>query len=204
VEFFDVIKRRRSIRNYTKEPVPREEILKLLEAARQAPSGTNRQPWRFLVVQDMTKRKQLQAAAYDQRWMSGAPVIIVCCADLNAYLRSNVRTRVNELIEVGAFEDVPQVKDYVACQPEQARQLNEIIPSAMFNVGIAIEHMVLAATDLGLGTCWVQRIDRTKIKEICGLADSLFVVALLVLGYPNQTPRPRPRLPLEEIYLGEI
>ncbi len=204
MELFDVIKRRRSIRKYTKEPVPRGEIFKLLEAARQAPSGTNRQPWRFLVVQDNAKRKQLQAAAYDQRWMSTAPVIIVCCADLNAYSRSNVRTRVEELIEIGAFEDVPEVRNYVACLPEQAWQMNDIIPSAMFNVGIAIEHMVLAATDLGLGTCWVQRIDRAKIMDACELADNLFVVALLVLGYPNQNPRPRPRLPLEEIYLGEI
>jgi nitroreductase len=204
MELKDVIQNRRSIRKYKSEKIHRDLILQLLEAARLAPSGTNRQPSRFVVVQDEARRRELQVAAFDQKWMSNAPVIIVCCADVNAYLRSNLRTRVEELIEVGGFEDSPLMREYVNLAPEKIEQVKEVLPTATFNVGIAIEHVVLAATDLGLGTCWVQMIDRSKIRKICSLPDHLFVVTLLVVGYPDETPKPRPRLPLEQIVIGEF
>ncbi len=91
MELKEIIQKRRSIRKYKDKPVSRDIIFQLLEAARLAPSGTNRQPWRFVVVQDSAMRRELQKASFDQRWISSGPVIIVCCADLNSYLRSNVR-----------------------------------------------------------------------------------------------------------------
>lgn len=204
MELLDVIKNRRSIRKFKADEVPQNKIITLLESARLAPSGTNRQPSRFFIAKSKQKRKELVEAASNQMWMHTAPVIIVCCADLESYLRRNVKTRVEELIDVGAFEDFKQVRDYTETAPDTQEKLKDIVPFAMFNVGIAIEHMVLTATDLGLGSCWVQLIDRARIIEICNLPSNLFVVALLVVGYPEQDPKPRPRLPLDKIYLGDI
>lgn len=75
-----VIKERRSVRAYSPEPVPEEDILKILDAARWAPSAGNLQPWRFIVVTDSKLKEDIAYAAYGQLWMATAPVIIVVCA----------------------------------------------------------------------------------------------------------------------------
>ncbi|GAB6155084.1 hypothetical protein JCM17380_38350 [Desulfosporosinus burensis] len=72
------IMNRRSIRKYTQNPVSDELVYELLEAARLAPSGTNHQPWRFIVVRDQVAKQQIQAAAYNQKHLSEAPVLLVC------------------------------------------------------------------------------------------------------------------------------
>ena len=69
------------------------------------------------------------------------------------------------------------------------------------NVGIAIEHIALHATTLGLGTLWVGAFSRKAVSKYLGLPERLIIVALMPLGYPAQDPSPRPRLSLEEITL---
>ncbi|RJX20321.1 MAG: nitroreductase family protein [Ammonifex sp.] len=76
-----IIKERRSVRRFKKEPVSREVIENLLEAARWAPSGGNIQPWFFYVVGDQDKRACLAAASLNQRFIAEAPVVIVVCAE---------------------------------------------------------------------------------------------------------------------------
>lgn len=70
-----------------------------------------------------------------------------------------------------------------------------------FNVAIAVEHIVLRALDFGLGTCWVRLIDEQAIRTIFGWDDSISVVALLPLGYPDESPAQRKRRTIEEIII---
>ncbi|RLI08724.1 hypothetical protein DRO42_05800, partial [Candidatus Bathyarchaeota archaeon] len=81
MEFTEVVRKRRSIRRYKNTPVPKESILKVLEAARLAPSAGHRQPWHFLVVQD---KATIEKLAGGQRWAADAPVVIVGLADPEA------------------------------------------------------------------------------------------------------------------------
>jgi len=82
VDFWDVIRRRRSVRAYEPgRPVPREVIHRLLEAAIHAPSAGNRQPWHFIVVYDGVVKEKLVSAAYGQGFVAQAPVVVVVCAD---------------------------------------------------------------------------------------------------------------------------
>ena len=74
MEFFELIEKRKSIRRYKPDLVPDDSILKVLEAARLAPSGGNRQPWHFIVVKDKETKREL---AGDREWATGAPAIIV-------------------------------------------------------------------------------------------------------------------------------
>jgi nitroreductase len=83
LELFEAIKHRRSIRAFTKEEVSEEEIGKLLEAARLAPSAGNIQPWSFVVVRDANIKRRLAEAALNQFFIEEAPVVIVACADWN-------------------------------------------------------------------------------------------------------------------------
>ncbi len=74
----EAIGKRRSIRKFKPDPIPEEKIRLLLESARLAPSGTNTQPWRFIVVKDDNTKKKLQEAAHNQRHVRRAPVVIAC------------------------------------------------------------------------------------------------------------------------------
>ncbi len=81
MDVIDVIRKRRSIRDYADTPVERDTLQRVLEAGRLAPSANNRQEWRFIVVTDPQRRRQLAAAANAQQFVAQAPVVIACCAE---------------------------------------------------------------------------------------------------------------------------
>ncbi|RLE94330.1 MAG: nitroreductase [Thermoprotei archaeon] len=80
---FEVIKARRSIRRYEPKPIPREDLEKIFEAARLAPSAKNLQPWRFVVITDPEKKKELAKACWNQMFIADAAVIVVALSDPN-------------------------------------------------------------------------------------------------------------------------
>ena len=196
----EAIGRRRSIRKFKPDPVPDECIAELLESARLAPSGCNAQPWRFKVVRQPDERMLLAMAACNQMFIAQAPVVIVCCADVKGYIEGSV-SGIQDLGKIGAVEDgvvkvlinnLEQMKSY---------SVEQIGPRIAANVAIAIEHMVLRALDFGLGTCWVRLLDGEMIRQTFGWGDNIYVVALLVIGYPAESPEPRKRLPLEALII---
>ena len=69
---------------------------------------------------------------------------------------------------------------------------------------IAIEHMILAATALGYGTCWIGAFNEDKVKQIVNAPEELAIIALLPIGVPNENPPPRPRKSFEEIFFSEV
>ncbi|MCK4320846.1 nitroreductase family protein, partial [Candidatus Bathyarchaeota archaeon] len=81
MDLFEVIRERRSIRIYTKEEVSEENIEKMIDAARLAPSAGNIQPWEFVIVKNAEIKRKLSVAALDQRFIEEAPVVIVICAN---------------------------------------------------------------------------------------------------------------------------
>ncbi|MBD3414579.1 MAG: nitroreductase [Candidatus Aminicenantes bacterium] len=76
---FDVMKSRRSIRKYKSRSIPDDVLIRVMEAARVAPSGKNLQPWRFIIVKDPKKKEQLAVASRNQSFVAQAPVVIVAC-----------------------------------------------------------------------------------------------------------------------------
>jgi len=87
MEVFEVIEKRRSVRKYKTSNVPNEDLKRILEAARLAPSAGNRQPWRFIVVRTSEQKKLLAQAARNQMFLADAGVIIVALADTEASLK---------------------------------------------------------------------------------------------------------------------
>ncbi len=85
MNIIEPIRQRRSIRAYLDKPVEREKVLRLLEAARIAPSAKNFQEWRFIVVTDAERRRRLAQAANAQAFVGEAPVVIVACAEHENY-----------------------------------------------------------------------------------------------------------------------
>lgn len=79
MDVLSAIESRRSVRQYSAQPVEEEKINKVLEAARLSPSASNQQNWKFIVVRDSAKRKKLTEAAYGQAFVGQAPVILAAC-----------------------------------------------------------------------------------------------------------------------------
>lgn len=165
MEFYDVIRRRLSVRAYKPDPVPEEVLRRILEAARLAPSAKNYQPWRFIVVTDEKIRQELVPACRGQSFIAQAPVVICACA-----------------IEEQAWKG-----------------MGGYWSAAEVDVTIALEHLILAATAEGLGTCWIGAFIEAEVKRVLQIPEGVKPVALTPLGYPAQEPKPRPRKALEEI-----
>ncbi len=172
--FDAILRNRRSVREYDSRPVAREDILAICEAARLAPSACNSQTWRFVAVTDRLLIDRLCDEAM-------RPVV------RNKWLRQA------PLVIVGCSQ-----LDIVA---------NRIgtgvtgIEYYQIDLGIAMEHMVLKATELGLGTCWIGWFNEDKVKEILNIPNSIRVSALLAAGYSKDasSPRQRSRKPLDKI-----
>lgn len=164
----DAIRARKSVRAWEDKPVPREVITEIIEAARLAPSASNRQEWRFIVVTDKQKRTALAEASRNQAFVGEAGAIIVCCAETD-----------NHKMSCG--------------------QLTYPI-----DLAIAIDHMTLRATELGLGSCWIGAFFEDEVKQLLGIPEDIRVVELLPIGYPADTsPKEKKRHTLDKILRWE-
>ena len=173
----DIIKQRRSVRAFSSRPLTPDTILSLCEAARWAPSACNSQTWRFISVTD---RETIQRICQEAM----RPVIP------NKWLVQA------PLIMVGCSQ-----LDIVA---------NRIggritgIEYYQIDLGIAMEHMVLKAVELGLGTCWIGWFREDRIRDILAIPDRVRVSALLAVGYPKDVPaKRRGRKPLDAILYSQ-
>ena len=186
----EAIQKRRSIRKFKPDPVPDELINQRLEAARLAPSGTNRQPWRFQVIREgELKKRFIEEAVMGNPHVAQAPVVIVCGSELLTFVKGH--------------KLAPPDSDYFGADSEQWEDLQKFLPDAQMYTAIAIDHMTLAATALGLGTCWVQRIRFGRAAMTLGWPRHIVVLTLLLVGYADEEPPPRQRLSLEDIVLQE-
>lgn len=200
----EAIEQRRSIRQFRDTPVPDEYITQLLEAARLAPSSANLQPWYFVVVKDQGKKNELSEICWGQRDIADAPVDIVCFADYNMYSRDERAKRRVESANPTAprtpsrFDD-PKFRDYLKSNPLPPGQ--DTLSSIVANTFIAIEHILLMAAGLGLGTCWIGGFtEYKKLNELFGLGENMVPVAVVPVGYAaGELPKARSRRPLSEI-----
>jgi nitroreductase len=171
--FSELVAARYSCRAYKTDPVSREALEQIIEAARLAPSACNRQPWRFVVATEPVLRARLleegTLPGLGMTWAAQAPVILVL-----GMQKSFVTHRVAPLVS--------QV-DYT-----------------LLDLGIAGEHAVLQAAELGLGTCWIGWIRPKEIRRILGWPAELTPQALITVGWPVSPPvRKSPRLTLDEM-----
>ncbi len=171
MDFYDVIRTRRSIRRYKSKDIPNDVLFRILESARIAPSGNNRQPWRFVVVRDEEKKKKIAQACYDQSFIAQAPLVIVCCS--------------------------------IKCTSGYQPWLEQAGPR---DVVIATDHLILAARNEGIGSCWIGALYPEKVAKIINLPDELDVVMVVPLGYPTSESafsEPTGRKSLNEIFFAD-
>jgi len=200
-----VIQDRRSIREYTPDPVSDSDIDKILEAARQAPSGENAQPWRFIVVKDAATRKKLGAIA------GGGSGRRFTAEFVTKKMQERFSSLEDEAKKKAAFEKLTsgQVSAFLADAPVDLIIVGKKdVWDLPFDTSAAIENILLMVTALNLGACWViapciDIRDEERIKELLGIPEGFKAISILSIGHPTRPHRPRPRLALNEIVFSE-
>lgn len=174
MDTLDAIRNRRSVRQYSSTPVPDEVLAKVMEAARWAPSWANTQCTRYVIVKDPATKARLAESVNkgnpSTEAIKNAPIVIVACAELN---------------KSGYYKG--------ALSTDRGDWF-------MFDVGIAMENLALAAHALGLGTVHVGFVpDSRKVDEILGLPEGVVSVEMTPLGYPAAEGKAPPRKELSEL-----
>jgi len=203
MEVKEAIQARRSIRKFQDQPVSREELMELLDAARLAPSAINAQPWRFKIVDGKDDIQWLSGSpTRGQKWVGGAGAVIVCCADLQRFLedaRAGVRfLRDNAVLPPEMLEGVENYVSRAESSPTEVLR-----GAAGMNCSIALTHIMLRAVELGLGTCWIGAFYEDRVREILKVPQPYRIVALTPLGYPAQEGKFPGRKGLDEVVAYE-
>ena len=175
--FDRILEKRRSVRAFDLRPVAREDLLAICQAARWAPSACNSQTWRFVAVQD---RSRIQA---------------LC------------RQAMRPVVPNRWLDQAPLVIAGCSQLDIISNRIGSTVTGIEYyriDLGIAMEHMVLKATELGLGSCWIGWFDESKVKAILKIPRRIKVSALLAIGYAaDAPPARRSRKPLDQILFAE-
>ena len=172
--FFDLVRSRRSVREYLSKPVSREYLDKCFEATRLAPSACNNQPWSFIVVDNIDVKNKLAKAAFSgiyslSNFAKGAAVLVLV-----------IREPVKALVGIAG--------------------LLRSIKYSLIDLGMACEHFALAACELGLGTCFIGWFDERKTKKILKIPRHKKIDLIISVGYPkDNTILDKHRKPLDQI-----
>jgi len=199
------IQDRRSVREFTPDPVSDQELDLILEAARQAPSGENAQPWRFIIVKDEVMRKKMGAVA------GGGSSRRFTAEYVTKKMQERFSSLQDEEKKKAAFEKLTsgQVSAFMAQAP-----LNIVVCGKKdvwdmpYDTSAAIENILLMVTALGLGACWViapciDIRDEERMKALLGIPEGYKAVSVISVGHQTRPHRQRPRLPIKELVFTE-
>ena len=201
-----IIQDRRSIRHYTKDPVSEEHLEMILESARQAPSGENAQPWRFVIVRDEDTRKQLGAVA------GGGSGRRFTAEFVTKKMQERFVSLEDEAKKKAIFEKLTsgRVSAFLADAPVSIVVCGrKDVWDLPYDTSAAIENMLLMVTALGLGACWViapciDIRDEERLKDLLGVPEEIKIISIIAIGHPTRPHRPRPRLPMHELVYDEL
>jgi nitroreductase len=179
----DALRTRRSVRSYESTAVPRDLLTAVIDAANQAPSGMNTQPWRFVVVEDSDLKRALVETAVPNSLKYLEPV-----KDTNPARYRIILKRYEELPDP-VYYSAPVIIFVLGCGPY-----------AQDSCPLACANLMIAAHSLGLGTCWVRLgslvTDNPGIVEALGIRQGEQIFGPILVGYPKGiTPAPAKREP---------
>lgn len=164
MDFMDLVKHRSSVRKYDARQVRREDINECLEAARLAPSACNSQPWQFIIVDNPELKSRL------------------CKAMLSGIYSMN--TFIN---------DAPVLVVVVTDKTKWLVKVCNAVRNTkvyLIDIGIACEHFILRAAELGIGTCWLGWFNEKQVKKALDIPRSKRVDVIISMGYPELNYRP--------------
>jgi nitroreductase len=184
---------RRSVRDYQPVAVSVAEVREVIELAARAPSAWNLQPWRFLLVSDPPTKQALQEAAFGQRQVAAAPIVIVLYSDMDDAL-----TRVDEILHPSMPPDAlaatrERILGSFASMPLEKRDA-----WGLAQANIALGYLLLLLEVHGYGTSPMLGFDPPAVRAMFGLPENAQIAALVAIGQPIPGPViPQHRLPAD-------
>jgi nitroreductase len=190
----DAAAKRRSIRAFVQEPVPREDLEQIIEVASLAPSAFNAQPWRFVVVEDAELKAKLAGVAFNQRQVHSAPAVIVLYTDI-----ADTLANVHDIVHpgLGAEQHEQTVKSIVGFLNSKDSADAEAWGAGQGN--IALGYLLLAAEGLGYQTSAMAGFDPEGVKKLLGLPANVRVNALVAVGKGAEEGFPHHRHPVSRL-----
>lgn len=170
----DAIDARRSIRKFTSELVDKELLISGIRAGIKAPSAHNRQPWKFKILS--TEEKNRVADLLEEK-----------TKDIAGHTGPHT---------AGIIREVPHlIMVFIDSQNAEDREMD------LLSIGACIENIILAYTELGLGTLWIGNTNYVNEEVKKSFNFSFDTISCIGVGYKNQEPKPRPRKDIEEVLL---
>jgi nitroreductase len=205
MDLFDAIKGRKSIRRFKRTPVPDEDIKKILDAGRWAPSANNTQPWSFIVVKDRELLTNMAAAVREMidrmvPFAENEKQSQRLSAYKNNYYTFFEHAPAMVVVLMEAYD--AGTDRLLAKMGYSAEDIKRLRPSpGLQSVAAAIQNMLLAAYALGYSSCWMTgpTVAQEAFEKLFGFGKEKFVAALLPLGEADENPPSRPRRPIEEM-----
>jgi nitroreductase len=192
----EVIRERRSTPHFESTPIPEADLKKILNAAREAPSGYNLQPWRFVVVRDADMRKKLREAAMGQPRVEEAPVVVVACGDPQGWKKGDL----DEMLRLGNQHGFPEAGNDGARKAvngllggtggEAAGISGNTHVWVNRHVMIAFTTLMWMAECLGYDTAPMEGFFEDKVKQVLNIPSEVRVVALLAIGRRKGNDKP--------------
>jgi nitroreductase len=201
MDFLEVINTQRAIRRFTTEPVGEGMVRQMLEAAIRAPSGGNRQPWRFVVVRDAETKRRLAELYREcaEELIAKTPFYAKAMSDPSAdpgaaRMMKSSRYLAEHFTEVPVF--------IVACMMNDGQSLGFTQGASIYP---AVQNLLLAARNLGLGTTitTIHRFRHNEFREVLEIPNDADIAAIIPLGYPAGKFGAGPRQPLEKVMFVE-
>lgn len=173
----EAAKTRRSIRAFDPTPIPHEEINQILDVVRLAPSAFNIQPWRFVAVESAELKDRLAAAAFSQRQVKSAPLVLVLYTDMADSLK-----RVDELLHPG-MDDAQKASVRTTILNNFGKMTPEAQESWAAAAGnIALGYLLLAIESHGYQSSPMAGFNAEEVKKLLGLPENVRVPALIAVG----------------------
>ena len=190
----EAILTRRSVKHYDPDhTMTKEEVRTLMEHAILSPTAFNLQHWRFINVEDKQLREEIREASYGQAQVTDSSMLLVLCADLNAWEKDPQRYWRHAPKEVQDFM-LPAIEGY--CTNRHQGQRDECFRS----VGIAASTIMLMAKGMGYDSCPMDGFDFDKVARIINLPHDHVIVMMITIGKKLQEARPRSgQLELDEV-----
>ena len=203
MEFEDVVSTRRSVHEYSDEPLDRDTLDAVFEAATLAPSGYNLQPWEFLALRDPEKKQALREIAFDQEHVTAADTAVVVLGNTDPTAHAEpvfddwlAKEYIpNEEVRDALLENV----DGIGAQPSDERRV-----WTTRSTSLAAMTLMYAAWDHGVASCPMEGFDPEALVETFDIPDGYEPVMLITLGYPAEDAADvenerKARRPVEEV-----
>lgn len=197
--FLDVIKERRSVRKYDPTvQISREEMTEILELATLAPSSSNLQPWRFLVIDKPELKQKLLPIAYNQQQVVEASAVIAVLGDVESYKKAE--KIYGQAIEAG-FMAADIAKSFIERTVEMYSGLPPEVASRIVYTdgGLISMQLMLVARSKGYDTVPMGGYDQAKFVEAFGVSEQYVPVMLIAIGKATEPGHPTTRLPIEDV-----